>query len=66
MRAMFANLTPADFEKRSKKDLHMVEHQRVHVLFDEIQVAVYLGDLERVDCLMVRLGGAMAARRRTR
>jgi len=65
MRAMFANVTPADFRARSKKEPHTVEHQRVHVLFDEIQIAIYIGDRERVDCLMVELALAMANQGRT-
>jgi hypothetical protein len=35
---------------------------RVHALFDEIQVAIYTGDLARVQRLMVRLALATASR----
>jgi hypothetical protein len=55
MRALFSNLTPADFSGRSKKELRTVERQTVHELFDEIQIAIYNGDRERVDLLMVKL-----------
>jgi hypothetical protein len=55
MRAMFANLTRADFGGRWKKEPRTVERQRVHVLFDEIQIAIYNGDRQRVDLLMVKL-----------
>ena len=60
MRAMFANLTAADFSGRSKKEFRTVERQRVHVLFDEIQIAIYHDDRARVDFLMVQLALATA------
>lgn len=44
MRAMFANLTSADFGGRSRKELRTVERRRVHALFDEIQIAIYNDD----------------------
>jgi hypothetical protein len=62
MRAMFANLTRADFGGRSKKELRTVERRRVDALFDEIQNAIYNGDLARLDVLMVKL--ALATNRR--
>lgn len=55
MRALFSNLTPADFSGGSKKDLRTVKRQQVHELFDEIQIAIYNNDRERVDLLMVKL-----------
>jgi hypothetical protein len=64
MRAMFANLTAADFRGRWKKEPGTVERQRVHVLFDEIQIAIYNDDRERVDVLMVKLALATANQRR--
>jgi hypothetical protein len=60
MKAMFANLTPADFGRRSKKDPRAVERQGVHALFEEIQIAIYGGDRERVDVLMAKLALATA------
>ena len=65
MRAMFANVTPADFRARSKKEPHTVEHQRVHVLFDEIQIAIDNDDRARVGILMVELALATAKQGRT-
>jgi len=62
MRAMFANLTRADFGGRSKKELRTVDRQRVDALFDEIQIAIYNGDRARLDVLMVKL--ALATNRR--
>jgi len=49
MRAMFANLTAADFRGRWKKEPRSVERQRVHVLFDEIQIAIYNDDRARLE-----------------
>jgi hypothetical protein len=60
MRAMFANLTAADFGGRWKKEPRRVERQRVHLLFDEIQIAIYNDDRARVDVLMVKLALATA------
>jgi hypothetical protein len=65
MRAMFANLTSADFGGRSKKELRTVERQRVHALFDEIQIAIYNDDRARVEVLMVKLALTTASHRRT-
>jgi hypothetical protein len=64
MRAMFANLTSADFSGRSTKAQRTVERQRVHALFDEIQIAIYDDDRARLDVLMVKLALATANRRR--
>jgi len=61
MRAMFANLTRADFGGRSKRQLRAIDRERVHVLFDEIQIAIYNGDHERVDFLIGKLALATAA-----
>jgi hypothetical protein len=65
MRALFANLTSADFRGSSKTAPSPEERQRVHVLFDEIQVAIYNNDRERVDLLMVKLALATTHRQRT-
>jgi hypothetical protein len=64
MRALFSNLTSADFSGGSKKELRTVERQRVHLLFDEIQIAIYNDDRERVDLLMVKLALATTNQRR--
>jgi hypothetical protein len=64
MRAMFANLTSADFGRRSKNELRTAERQRVHALFDEIQIAIYNDDRARLDVLMVKLALATANQRR--
>jgi hypothetical protein len=63
MRAMFANLTAADFGGRSKKPLRTAERQRVHALFDEVQIAIYNGHRARLDVLMVKLTLATADQR---
>ena len=60
MGAMFANLTAADFGGRWKKEPRTVVRQRVHELFDEIQIAIYDDDRARVDVLMVKLALATA------
>jgi len=44
MRAMFANLTAADFRRSSQKRQRAAEQKHVHALFDEIQIAIYKGD----------------------
>jgi hypothetical protein len=64
MRAMFANLTAADFRGRSKRELRAVERQRVHELFDEIQIAIYNDDRPTVDLLIVKLAVATASQKR--
>ena len=64
MRTLFANLTAADFTRRSKKELRSVERQRVHALFDEVQIAIYNDDRARLDVLMVKLALATADQRR--
>ena len=64
MKAMFANLTAADFRGRSKEQPRNDARQRVHVLFDELQVAIYNDDHARVDVFMVRLALATANQRR--
>jgi hypothetical protein len=65
MTAMFANLTSADFGGRSKKEPRTVERQRVHALFDEIQIAIYHDDRARLEVLMVKLALTTASHRRT-
>ena len=62
MRAMFANLTQADFGGRLNRETRAAKRLRVHALFDEIQVAIYTGDLVRVNRLMERLALATASR----
>ena len=62
MGAMFANLTRADFGGRLNRETRAARRLRVHALFDQIQVAIYTGDLARVDRLMVRLALATASR----
>jgi hypothetical protein len=62
MRAMFANLTRSDFGRRPYRETRAARRLRVHALFDEIQVAIYTGDLARVDRLLVQLAIATASR----
>jgi hypothetical protein len=64
MRAMFANLTTADFGGRSKKELRTVEWRRINALFDEIQIAFYNDDRAELDVLMVKLAIATDNQRR--
>ena len=64
MRPMFANLTAADFGGRSKRERRTVQRMRVHALFDEIQIALYNDDRERLEVLLVQLAVATADRRR--
>jgi hypothetical protein len=65
MRAMFANLTSADFGGRSQQKLRTMERQRVHALFDEIQIAIYNDDRARLEVLMVKLALTTARYRKT-
>jgi len=60
MRAMFANLTKADFGGRADQHTRAARRLHVHALFDEIQIAIYTGDLARVDGLLVKLALATA------
>jgi hypothetical protein len=62
MRAMFANLTRADFGGRPDRDVRAARRLQVHALFDEIQVAIYTGDLARVNRLMAKLALATTSR----
>ena len=62
MRAMFANLTRADFGGRPDSAARAARRLRVHALFEEIQVAIYTGDVARVDRLLVQLALATARR----
>lgn len=64
MKAMFANLTAADFRGRSKKERRGTARQRVHALFDEVQIAIYNDDRARLDVLLVKLAVATASQRR--
>jgi hypothetical protein len=64
MRAMFANLTRADFGGRSKKEQRAVEREQVHALFDEVQIAIYNDDRASLGVLMVKLALATANQRR--
>ena len=65
MRAMFANLTSADFGGRSQQKLRTMERQQVHALFDEIQIAIYNDDRARLEVLMVKLALTTARYRKT-
>ena len=60
MKAMFANLTLADFRGRSKRERATARRKWVHALFDEIQVAIHKGDRAKVDYLMAELADATA------
>lgn len=44
MKPMFANLTTADFRGRSQRERRAAERNRVHTLFDVIQVAIHAHD----------------------
>ena len=55
MKAMFGNLTSADFRRPSQKERRAAERRHVHALFDEIQIAIYNGDRTAVDYLMGEL-----------
>ncbi len=65
MRALFANLTAADFGGGSKRAPRPLGREHVHMLLDEIQIAIYNDDRERVDLLMVKLALATTHQRRT-
>jgi hypothetical protein len=58
MKTMFANLTWADFRRRSPKELRAAARRRVHVLFDEIQVAIHNDDRTKITYLMAELAAA--------
>jgi hypothetical protein len=58
VKAMFANLTTADFRGRSQQERRAAERRRVHALFDMIQVAVQARDDRTVDDLMAELATA--------
>jgi hypothetical protein len=53
---MFANLNTADFRVRSQTERRAAERERVHALFDAIQVAIHARDRATVDDLMAELG----------
>jgi hypothetical protein len=55
VKAMFANLTTADFRGRSQQERRAAERRRVHALFDRIQVAIQAHDDRAVDDLMAEL-----------
>lgn len=58
MKAMFANLTSAEFRRLSPKELRAVARRRVHALFDEIQVAIHNDDHTKIHYLMAELADA--------
>ncbi|HWW84728.1 MAG TPA: hypothetical protein VNZ26_14060 [Vicinamibacterales bacterium] len=58
MKAMFANMTVADFGGHSNRQARAAERRRVHWLFGEIQIAIHDGDHVRVDYLMRELAAA--------
>jgi hypothetical protein len=60
MRAMFANMTRADFGGSSERARAAARRRRVHALFDEIQTAIHDGDRLKVDDLMAELAEATA------
>jgi hypothetical protein len=55
VKAMFANLTTADFRGRSQMVRRATERRRVHALFDVIQIAIHAGDCAAVDALILEL-----------
>jgi hypothetical protein len=66
MKAMFANLTWADVRRRSPQELRTVARRRVHLLFDEIQVAIHNDDRTKIDYLMAELAAATGDESRSR
>jgi hypothetical protein len=60
MKAVFANLTSADFGGSSRRVRAAAKRQRVYALFDEIQLAIHNGDRLKVDYLMAKLAEATA------
>lgn len=64
MRAMFANLTRADFGGRWHREARAGKRWQVHALFDEIQVAISNDDFWRVDHLMAKLVSVTASHSR--
>jgi hypothetical protein len=66
MKAMFANLTVADFGGRSNREGRAAERKRVHGLFGEIQIAIHDGDHVRVDRLMKELAAATGREKQLR
>jgi len=62
MRAMFANLTRADFGGRVERATRAASRLQMHALFDEIQIAIDAGDLARVDCLRPKGDGFRTGR----
>jgi hypothetical protein len=58
MRAMFANLTWTDFRRRSSNERRALARKRVHVLFDEIQLAIHNDDRTKINYLMAELADA--------
>lgn len=48
MKAMFANLTVADFGGRGTKGRREARRRLIHSLFDEIQIAIHKGDRLKV------------------
>ena len=55
MKAIFANLTAAEFRGGLQIARRLAERRRIHALFDVIQVAIHSGDSATVDDLMAEL-----------
>jgi hypothetical protein len=55
MKAMFANLTAADFSCRSRHTWRAMERKRVLRLFDDLQVAIHKQDRAAADSLLAKL-----------
>lgn len=67
MRAMFANLTKDDFGGRTRAAVVRVQpeadtRQRVHRIFDELQIAIFRRNQTLVDRLLVELDRACKTR----
>jgi hypothetical protein len=60
MKAMFANLTLADFRGRSRKERLAAKRKSIHAVFDEIQIAIHKGDRSKIDYLIAELADATA------
>lgn len=55
MKAMFANLTAADFSGRSRQRWRAMERMHVLRLFDDLQVAIHKQDRATADSLLAKL-----------
>ena len=60
MRSSLGGVVPAGLSRHSKNDRRPTECERVQILCDEIQIAIYLDDRRRVDDLMCELALATA------